>query len=175
MIVEKEYSYLVEYPDPELHSSKGATWPKVKEPQKKTKHDWSWIAWVIIGLAVLITCLSSCGQEAWAGEVQHLTASYYSRASLVKEGTAKYNPKFLMANGKVFYDERFTSACNSYPIGVELCVTNGRNGKSVVVFNTDRTAKRFKGKRIDLSISAMAKIGDVERGLEKVTVTEIGG
>lgn len=108
-------------------------------------------------------------------ETQMLIASFYSRNSLVAEGTAAHNPKYLMANGKVFYDESMVSACNSYPLGVRLLVTNLRNGKSVVVVNSDRTAKRFKGKRIDLSKSAFSKIAFLEQGITKVTVETIGG
>ena len=102
-----------------------------------------------------------------------LTASYYSRASLVKEGTAKYNPKFVMANGKVFTDYGLTCACWSYNLGDRVRVTNRLNGRSVVVVVTDRTARRFKGKRIDLSISAMRQIDGVKRGLVPVTVERI--
>ena len=110
---------------------------------------------------------------AFAADIQYLTASYYSRQSLIDEGTAKYNPRFIMANGRVFKDDGLTAACNSLRLGDRVRVTNLRNGKSVVVLVTDRTARRFKGKRIDLSISAMRQIDGIERGLEKVKVEVI--
>ena len=104
-------------------------------------------------------------------EVQNLTASWYSTQSLKEEGTWKHS-KGVMANGQQFSDNAFTCACNSYKLGDRLRVI-GRNGRSVVVVVTDRTAKRFTGKRIDLSISAFSKISDTCRGLEKVTVEKI--
>ena len=176
MIREMEFGYQVEYPDPELHCSKGeTTWPKEKEPQKKVKHDWTWIAWVIIGLAVIITCLSSCGQEAWAGEVQHLTASYYSVDSLKKEGTWKYS-KGVMANGQLYNDMGYTCASCDYRLGDRLLISRG--SKSVVATVTDRTNKRFKGKRIDLTphlFKMLSPSGTTKEGLIQVTVTKIGG
>ena len=126
-----------------------------------------WPFWVAIAAIVALSLFKGCVAHA-----QELTASYYSRASLIQEGTAKYNPGFIMANGKVFYDNNFTCACNSYKLGDRLRVT-GRDGRSVVVVVTDRTAKRFTGKRIDLSISAFSKISDTCRGLEKVMVEKI--
>jgi hypothetical protein len=123
-------------------------------------------AWLAILAIVLV---GMCRAES-----QNLTASYYSRASLIQEGTAANNPKFLMANGKVFYDEGFTCACNSYPLGAVIRVINMSNNRRIIVKNTDRTAKRFKGKRIDLSpvaFRAISPSGSVKEGLIKV-ITE---
>jgi rare lipoprotein A (peptidoglycan hydrolase) len=128
----------------------------------------AWLCWAGIVTFIII----GCARTAKAEEMQHLTASYYSRASLIKEGTAKYNPKFIMANGKVFYDESAVCACNSYPLGAVLCVTNS-SGKSVVVVNSDRTNKRFTGKRIDLAISQFAEIADTRKGITSVVVERI--
>jgi len=124
---------------------------------------------IIVATIVATILFSVCISFAQA---QELTASYYSRASLIKEGTASYNPKFIMANGKVFYDESAVCAFNSYPLGAILRVTTA-DGKSVVVVNSDRTAKRFTGKRIDLSISAMRQIDGVRKGLVPVSVKEV--
>jgi rare lipoprotein A (peptidoglycan hydrolase) len=107
---------------------------------------------------------------------QELTASFYSVKSLKQEGTYAYS-KGIMANGKLFRDELACCACNSYPLGTHLRVTNLGNGKSVLVVVADRTAKRFKGKRIDLSRSAfIALVGNeraLEKGLIKVSVEEV--
>ncbi len=180
MIREMEHSYQVEYPDPQLGCSVSKKMPRIKTEDLCRRIETvrsKWLVkfiWVLIGLLVLVTFIGGCGmQEAWASEIQNLTASYYSIDSLKEEGTYAYSHG-RMANNKFFRDEGATCACNSFPLGTRLRVTNIRNGKFVVVVVTDRTAKRFKGKRIDLSISAMRNIDGLRRGLEKVTVTEIG-
>lgn len=101
-----------------------------------------------------------------------LTASWYSVASLKKEGTFKYS-KGVMANGKLFKDEAFTCATRDFKLGETLKITSISSGKSVVCEVTDRISKRFKGKRIDLSRSSMEAIGGKQaliQGLIKVKV-----
>lgn len=148
----------------------------IKESQSFIVRTPRWLSrfiWVLIGLLVVVTFLSSCADVALASDVQYLTASYYSTESLIKEGTYAYSHG-QMANGQYFRDSAATSACNSYALGSRLLVTNLRNGKSVVVVNTDRTAKRFKGKRIDLSKKSFATLVGGEQnlkiGLIKVSV-----
>ena len=113
------------------------------------------------------------GELLRGGQTQFLLASYYSTASLKQEGTYAYSGG-KMANGKLFSDASATCACNSYKLGAVLRVTNLSNGRSVVVINSDHTAKRFKGKRIDLSLAAMREIDGVRRGLVPVIVERIG-
>jgi very-short-patch-repair endonuclease len=121
-----------------------------------------------IGIGIILLLLLNCS-SIWA---QELTASYYSTDSLKKEGTYAYSGG-KMANGKLFRDAAATCACNSYKLGAVLRVTNLSNGRSVVVINSDHTAKRFKGKRIDLSISAMRALDGISRGLIQVEVTKL--
>jgi rare lipoprotein A len=102
-------------------------------------------------------------------EAKDLTASYYSIASLKAEGTYAYSGG-RMANGKPFRDDAPTCASWDYPLGTIVKVTRKDNGKSVTVQVCDRTARRFKGKRIDLSISAMRAIDGVKQGLVPCTV-----
>jgi len=123
-------------------------------------------------IVVVVLLIIACG-IAQAADMQNLTASYYSRASLIQEGTAKCNPSFTMANGRIFYDDAMVAACNSYKLGDRVMVTNIRNGKSVVLLVADRTAKRFKGKRIDLSAGAFRMLAPLSVGLIKVTVEKI--
>jgi rare lipoprotein A len=84
-----------------------------------------------------------------AAGAPHLTASYYTLASCLREGTSG-----IMANGRRLNDNDLTCASWDYRFGTRLRVTNCHNGKSVVVVVTDRgPAKRLyrKGCVVDLS------------------------
>ena len=102
-------------------------------------------------------------------ETIDLKASYYSAESLKKEGTWK-NGETKMANGKRFDEKDFTCASRDFNLGTLLRITNKENGKQTICKVTDRTAKRFKGKRIDLSKGAFIKIADLKQGLVLVKV-----
>jgi rare lipoprotein A (peptidoglycan hydrolase) len=111
-------------------------------------------------------------QVAWAAP---LSASFYSRESLIKEGTWKNGKERLMANGQRFNDNNFTVATRLWPLGTWLRVTNLQNNKVVVVKVTDRIGKRFADVRIDLSKSAFYKLtnGHLELGLIPISVEVI--
>jgi rare lipoprotein A (peptidoglycan hydrolase) len=172
-------------PEDDLHCSIGGTKPWTRQSEEKAVRDcgasilrsqskatdrkekryfsiWLWVAILaIVGLSLIKGCEVANAQE--------LTASYYSVQSLKEEGTYAYSGG-RMANGLRFRDSGATCACNGYPLGTRLLVTNLRNGRSVVVLVTDRTARRFTGKRIDLAISQFAKIASLKQGIARVTV-----
>jgi rare lipoprotein A len=105
-----------------------------------------------------------------------LIASWYSRASLVKEKTWKDGKEKRMANGEKFDDNKFTAACNLYSLDTWLLVTDIASNKKVFVKVTDRIAKRFDKTRIDLSKAAMLFLGGqraLEQGLLQVKVEEL--
>jgi rare lipoprotein A (peptidoglycan hydrolase) len=106
---------------------------------------------------------------------EQLKASWYSTESLKKEGTWKYS-KGVMANGKAFNDQCFTCASWDYPLGSILRIQHmdiyGRS-RTVSVRVCDRTARRFKGERIDLSKGAFAAIAPLKSGLVPVIVEVI--
>lgn len=54
-----------------------------------------------------------------------------------------------MANGKKFSQRLSVCASNDWPLGTWLKIT--ANDRSVAIRVTDRMAKRFNGKRVDLS------------------------
>lgn len=122
------------------------------------------LPWLLIGLIICIF-LFSCS----LAHAQELTASWYSVASLKKEGTWKTS-KGVMANGKNFKDDNFTCACRLYPLGSLLRITTPRGGKSITVRNTDRIGRRFAYTRIDLSKSAFLMLAPLEKGIIKVEV-----
>lgn len=107
-----------------------------------------------------------------AHAAEFLQASWYSRASLIKEGTWKHS-KGVMANGRVFDENLFTCATRLYPLGSRLRITNLQNHKSVIVETTDRIGRRFAYTRIDLSKAAFAAIADCKQGLVPVRGSEM--
>jgi rare lipoprotein A len=99
------------------------------------------------------------------------TASYYTRASCLREGTSG-----ICANGEVLNDNDYTAASWFYRFGTVLLVTNLSNGKQVRARVTDRgPAKRLvkKGRIIDLSYAAMSELGGISQGIIKVRVEKI--
>lgn len=118
----------------------------------------------IIGLSIMILTTSM-------GFAEVLTASYYDRASLIKEGTRKVGERQVMANGELFNELGFTTACRLYPLGSILRVTRLDNGKSVIVKVTDRVGRRFARTRIDLSKRAFRELFPLQQGIGKVRVT----
>lgn len=99
-----------------------------------------------------------------------LKASWYSEASLIKEGTRKIGERMVMANGEQFDETKLTCATRLYPFGTLLQITNQENGKSIIVKVTDRIGKRFATTRIDLSKMAFSKLDKLEKGIIPITV-----
>lgn len=104
---------------------------------------------------------------------QDLKASWYSEKSLISEGTRKAGEPQIMANGKVFNENKLTCATRLYPLGTMLKVTNLDNGKFVIVKVTDRIGKRFAETRIDLSKKAFESIAKLSQGLVPITAEVI--
>ena len=107
---------------------------------------------VLITLAVLVGLAASA--QAQTGE-----ASYYS----YEFGGRK------TANGEMFNPAELTAAHRTLPFGTKVLVTNLTNYKSVVVRINDR-GPYAKGRVIDLSFAAAAKIGMVASGHAKVNI-----
>lgn len=99
------------------------------------------------------------------GHGRPFVASYYSHASLIREGTRKASEPQIMANGKPFNENAMTCASRDYPLGTKLRVTNKATKQSIVVVVTDRISKRFKGIRVDLSRGAFIKLSPLSKGV----------
>jgi rare lipoprotein A (peptidoglycan hydrolase) len=104
--------------------------------------------------------------NAWALD---LKASWYSVSELKRDGQWKLT-KGVMANGKIFTDEGQTCASWDFPLNTRLRIRNVSTGHDVFVTNTDRTARRFKGKRIDLPKGAFNQLAPLKQGLINVQV-----
>ena len=103
------------------------------------------------------------------------TASYYTYASCIREGTSG-----IMANGRRLQDEGVcTAAMWKVPFGTKVKVKNVTKGhkgygKEVIVTITDRgPAKRLvrQGRIIDLNYEAMHRLDGIKRGLIQVEIT----
>lgn len=123
----------------------------------------SLIAGAIVLLAIAV-CNADEGQASW-----------YSYQSCVREGTSGV----FTATGERFNEMDFTCAMPSRKMfGKMVKVTNLENGKSIVVRCNDYgPAKRLvkKGRIIDLSKGAFAKIASLKRGLIRVRVEVLNG
>jgi len=117
---------------------------------------------VLAGLVLIFCALAHA-------EPVHMTASWYSAASLKREGTWKHGEQ-KMANGRRFDERALTCAARLWPLGTVLRVTNVKTGKSVRVVVTDRIGKRFARTRVDLTKAAFARIADTKQGVVKVRV-----
>ena len=104
---------------------------------------------------------------------KELIASWYDLDSLKRDGQWKLT-KGRCADGSLFDKNAFTCASWDFPLKARLRITTIKSPKkSIVVENTDRTARRFKGKRIDVTSMAFARLDKLEKGLISVKVERI--
>jgi len=73
------------------------------------------------------------------------------------------------ASGETFSMDEMTACHPSLPFGSEVRVVNLRNHKSVIVRITDRAAL-VKGRVIDLSYAAAAKLNMAKSGIARVSI-----
>jgi rare lipoprotein A len=133
------------------------------KPKIVKRRNWFWID---ITAFILFIAFLFCCAKAFGAEVG--TASYYTVASCLREGTSG-----VMANGERLNDESLVCASWFYPFGTTLRITNVHNGKNVIVTVKDRgPAKRLvkKGRIIDLSKMAFSRIAKLTDGVVAVSV-----
>jgi len=90
-------------------------------------------------------------------------------------GASWYGPGFhgkKTASGQKFNENAMTAAHKTLPFGTVVKVTDQRTGKSVKVTITDR-GPFHKGRIIDLSKAAAAKLGTKNAGTGKVCLTRV--
>ena len=90
-------------------------------------------------------------------------------------GASWYGPGFhgkKTASGKKFNENAMTAAHKSLPFGTVVKVTDQRTGKFVKVTINDR-GPFHKGRIIDLSKAAAAKLGTKHAGTGKVCLTRV--
>lgn len=118
----------------------------------------------ILILLALAGCssLPKGGPDNWIGYTETGQASFY--------GDKFQNRK--TASGERYQHGLLTAAHRHMPFGAKVKVTNRKNGKSVIVKINDR-GPFVKGRIIDLSKSAFARIGNTADGLLDVKIEVI--
>ncbi len=76
------------------------------------------------------------------------------------------------ASGEKFSQIELTAACNVFPLGTWLKVTNLKNHKSIIVKTNDRLHPKTK-RIIDLSTTGAKKLDYVSRGITRVKIEVI--
>lgn len=109
----------------------------------------------ICAAATLALAAGALPAEAQCGK-----ASWYALTSKTASGE-RMNPNAL------------TAAHRSLPFGTKLRVTNQRNGKAVVVRINDR-GPFIRGRVIDLSKAAAAKLGFIRSGHTNICLVKAG-
>lgn len=87
-------------------------------------------------------------------------------------GASWYGPGFhgkKTASGQKFNENAMTAAHKTLPFGTVVKVTNQRTGKTIKVTITDR-GPYARGRIIDLSKAAAAKLGTKQGGVGKVCI-----
>jgi rare lipoprotein A len=90
-------------------------------------------------------------------------------------GASWYGPGFhgkKTASGQKFNENAMTAAHKTLPFGTVVKVTDQRTGKSIKVTITDR-GPFHKGRVIDLSKAAAAKLGTKNAGVGKVCLDRV--
>ncbi len=88
-----------------------------------------------------------------------------------------YGPGFTghrTASGHIYDQNEMTAACNSFPLGSRVMVTNLVNGRSVEVLINDRGPFK-KGRKIDLSYRAARMLGMIGPGTTRVSLEALNG
>ncbi len=90
-------------------------------------------------------------------------------------GASWYGPGFhgkKTASGQRFNENAMTAAHKTLPFGTVVKVTNQRTGKSIKVTINDR-GPFARGRIIDLSKAAAAKLGTKKAGVGKVCIVSL--
>jgi peptidoglycan lytic transglycosylase len=88
-----------------------------------------------------------------------------------------YGPGFTgrpTASGQIYHQDELTAACNLFPLGTHVMVTNLANGRSVEVLVNDR-GPFVKDRKIDLSHKAAGIIGMLGPGTTRVRLEALDG
>ena len=114
----------------------------------------------------LVTILHGCA--GLTGNKPHPDLSGYRETGIASYYARKFHHR-TTASGEPLNNNAMTAAHRSLPFGTEVIVRNLSNGKSVTVRINDR-GPFVKGRVIDLTRAAFAKIASLNQGLAKVEI-----
>jgi rare lipoprotein A len=128
-----------------------------------------------IGALFAVASWGGCGSAATdAPPPDHPAEPPRHPRPTIQRGEASwYGGKFhgrKTASGERFDQRALTAAHRKLAFGTLVRVTNGRNGRSVVVRINDRGPWGRRGAIIDLSRAAAERIGMIRAGIVPVTV-----
>jgi rare lipoprotein A len=121
----------------------------------------------IISLTLLV--LVGCSSHKKYSPLPELVG--YRETGIASYYAAKYQFR-KTASGERLNNNAMTAAHRSLPFGTRVIVTNLNNGKTVKVRINDR-GPFVKGRIIDLTRAAFAKIEDYNKGLAEVEIRVI--
>ena len=121
---------------------------------------------VVILLLTLLLFLEGCsGHEKYRPQPELIG---FSETGIASYYASKYQYR-KTASGERLDNYAMTAAHKSLPFGTRVIVTNLNNGKTVKVRINDR-GPFTKGRVIDLTRAAFAKIEDLDKGLAEVEI-----
>ncbi len=126
---------------------------------------------ILTAWAILLA-LHFPGEVRASGEAKKVQRSAKKPAPVKLVKASWYGARFhgkVAANGRLFDARRLTAAHRSWRLGSKVQVRNPRNGKAVVVEITDR-GPYVRGREIDLSYEAAARLGILHAGVAPVEV-----
>lgn len=131
------------------------------------------VQWLLITVSVSAQTDSSVKRP---GLPQDLTDSVRVISKAVTGTAATYSSRAdgsKTSSGEIFDNAQLTAACNLYPLGSWVRVTNPKNGRAVLVRINDRTSKKKTAPIIQLSRSAVSRLGFLRTGSAKIKVEQV--
>lgn len=118
--------------------------------------------------------ISRSSQAYYVQGSWHYPQKYYDYDKI---GLASwYGPGFhgsKKAQGEIYNQYAMTAAHKTLPLPSIARVTNIKNGKSIIVLIDDRGPFKYKGRIIDLSVTAAKELGLHDKGIGKVRVQSL--
>jgi peptidoglycan lytic transglycosylase len=123
---------------------------------------------VAIALALVLN-LHGCASPTRYGAPPELPA--HKETGMASYYAAKFHRR-KTASGEPLNNSALTAAHKTLPLGSKVLVRNLHNGKSVTVKITDR-GPFVKGRIIDLTQVAFARIASLDKGVTKVEISVV--
>lgn len=131
------------------------------------------VQWLLIAASLAAQVDSSVSKPSGG---QSVTDSVRVIGKAVTGTAATYSSRAdgsRTSSKEIFDNSLLTAACNLYPLGSRVRVTNLKNGKSVLVRINDRTSKKKTAPLIQLSRAAVSRLGFLRTGFAKIKIEHV--